>query len=137
MLFNLCSIFKSELVYEIPALYLRAYLLILSIIIPNCRGVIAEGWWNFSMSLKGLCFQVKRLLKFRHQKVVCKVCQNMGFFWAGFSCIWTESYSYFSVFGQIQRICLNTGKYGYDSVDIRENTDHGKPIFRHFVIMSM
>ena len=51
--------------------------------------------------------------------------------------IWTESYSYFPVFGKNQRICLNTGKYGYDSVHTRENTDHGKPVFRHFVVIFM
>ena len=61
VLFNLNIIYRLELIYEIAALYLWAYLLILSIIIPNCRGVIAEGWWNFSMFLNGLCFQVKPL----------------------------------------------------------------------------
>ena len=39
---------------------------------------------------------------------------------------WTESYPYFSVFGQNRRICPNTRKYGYDSVHIRENTGHRK-----------
>ena len=43
-LFNLYVILKSELFYEIAALYHRAYLLILSIIFLNCRGVIAGGW---------------------------------------------------------------------------------------------
>ena len=35
---------SPELFYEITALYPRAYLPIFSIIIPNCRGVIAGGW---------------------------------------------------------------------------------------------
>ena len=59
-LFNLYIILKLELFYEIAALYPRAYFLILPIIIPECKAVIA-GWSNFSMSLKGLCFQVKLL----------------------------------------------------------------------------
>ena len=43
-LFNLYIILKPEMFYEIPTLYPEAYLLILSIIIPNCGGVIAGGW---------------------------------------------------------------------------------------------
>ena len=43
-LFNLYVILKPELFYEIAALYPRAYPLILSIVIPYCRGVKAGGW---------------------------------------------------------------------------------------------
>ena len=42
--FNVYIILKPELYYEIAALYPWAYLLILSIIIPDCRDVIGEGW---------------------------------------------------------------------------------------------
>ena len=42
--FNIYIIFKPELYYEIAVVYPRAYLLILSINIPNCRGVIGGGW---------------------------------------------------------------------------------------------
>ena len=59
-LFNLYIILKLGLFYEIAALYPRAYFLILPIIIPECKAEIAS-WSNFSMSLKGLCFQVKLL----------------------------------------------------------------------------
>ena len=45
--------------------------------------------------------------------------------------IWTESYPYFPVFGQNQRFCLNTGKYGYKSAHIWENTNQRKPVFWH------
>ena len=60
-LLNLYIIFKPQFFYEIAALYLRFYLLILSIIIGNFKGVIAVGWWHFSMSLKRLRFQMKLL----------------------------------------------------------------------------
>ena len=43
-LFNQYIIIKLTLFYETAALYPRAYLLILPIIIPNCRGVIAGDW---------------------------------------------------------------------------------------------
>ena len=57
-MFNLYIILKPELFYEIGTLYHKAYLLILPISIPNCRGIIAG---DFSKSLNGLCFQVKSL----------------------------------------------------------------------------
>ena len=44
MLFNLYIILKPKLIYEIAVQYPRSYLLILSIIISNCCGVIAEVW---------------------------------------------------------------------------------------------
>ena len=43
-LFNLYITLNPELLYEIPTLYPRAYLLILSFIIPNCGGAVAGGW---------------------------------------------------------------------------------------------
>ena len=59
--FNIYIIFNPELYYEIAVLYPRAYLLILSINIPNCRVVIGGGWFNFSISLKGFYVDVKPL----------------------------------------------------------------------------
>ena len=38
---------------------------------------------------------------------------------------------HFPVFGQNLGFCLNTGKYGYDSIHIRENTDQRKAVFPH------
>ena len=38
---------------------------------------------------------------------------------------------YFPVFGQNRKFCPNTGKYRYDSVHIRENTDSRNPVFGH------
>ena len=35
----------------------------------------------------------------------------------------------FPVFGQILLFCPNTGKYGYDSIHIRENTNQRKSVF--------
>ena len=58
-------------------------------------------------------------------KKLCEICRNTGFLWSVFSPIWTESYSYFLMFGQNQRFGLNTGKYRY------ENTAQRKPVFRH------
>ena len=43
-LVNLYIILKPELFYKIAALYPGVYPLFLSIIIPNCRGVVAGGW---------------------------------------------------------------------------------------------
>ena len=40
---------------------------------------------------------------------------------------------FFPVFGQNQRFCRNTRKYGYPSVHKRRNTDHRKPVFRHIL----
>ena len=48
-----------------------------------------------------------------------------------FSRMWTESYRHLPVFGQNLRFCPNTGKYEYDLVHIRENTDRRKSVFRH------
>ena len=36
-------------------------------------------------------------------KKLCEICRNTGFLWSVFSPIWTESYSYFLMFGQNQR----------------------------------
>ena len=44
--------------------------------------------------------------------LLCEIYWNMDFPWSVFSRIWTESYQYFPV--------------QYDSVHIRENTDHRK-----------
>ena len=45
--------------------------------------------------------------------------------------IWAFSNPDFAVFGQNRIFCLNTGKYRYDSVHIRGNTDQRKPVFGH------
>ena len=55
--------------------------------------------------------------------------QNAGFLLSASSCIWTESYPKFPVYGQNVRVCPYTGKKGYNSVHIRENTDKRKPAF--------
>ena len=70
-------------------LHPRAYLLILYILIPNCGGIVAGGWWNFSMSLKGLLCQVKILQKFNTGKQCLKYAQIGAF-----------SDPYFPVYGQ-------------------------------------
>ena len=72
------------------------------------------------------------LIKFKHRNTVRPLCWNTDFLWSTFSRIWSESHPYFFVFGQNQRTCLNTGKYGYDSVHIWEITDQRKPVLWHF-----
>ena len=54
--------------------------------------------------------------------------QNPGFLWCVFYRISTKLYPYFSVYRQNLK---HTGKCGYDSVYIREDTDQRKPVFRH------
>ena len=53
---------------------------------------------------------------------------SLGFLWYVFSRISTKLYPYFSVYRQNLQY---TGKYGYNSVYIREDTDQRKPVFRH------
>ena len=72
------------------------------------------------------------IMKIRHRKGVRKIYQNKSFLWSVLFRIWTESYPYFPVFGENQRICLNTEKYRNNSVNIRENTDQRKPCFGIF-----
>ena len=55
--------------------------------------------------------------------------QNAGFLLSASSRLWTESYPKFPVYGQNVRVCPYTGKKGYNSVHIRENTDERKPAF--------
>ena len=57
-----------------------------------------------------------------------KIRQKPGFLWNVFSRISTESYSYFPVYGQNLRY---TGKFGYDCIYMRENTDQKNAVFRH------
>ena len=54
--------------------------------------------------------------------------QNLGFLWYVFSRISTKLYPYFSLYRQNLQY---TGKYGYNSVYMREDTDQRKPVFRH------
>ena len=113
-LFSLYYILKLELFCETATRYPRAFIVNIfhyCFFIPSCRGVIREGWWNFSISLKGLCFQFKPLLKF------CTVEHFIEYIlWSIFSVIWRESYSCFPVFGHILQFCSNTGKYGFKKV---------------------
>ena len=51
-----------------------------------------------------------------------EICQNTGFLWFVFSHMWADLYPYFPVFRQNLWFCPNTGKYGYDSVHIRQNS---------------
>ena len=112
------------LVYEIATLYLRAYLLILSIIIPNCEGVVAEGWWNFSMSLKALHFQVKPLQNFGTGKQCVKYAK-----------IWAFSEPYFPVYGQSHIHIFAYLDRIRESVQIWENTGTIPSIYRKIPIM--
>ena len=52
-------------------------------------------------------------------KTLREIYQNAGFLWSVFSRIWTESYPYFPIFSQNRKFSPNTGKYGYDSGNIR------------------
>ena len=58
-----------------------------------------------------------------------EIYRDIDFLLSIFSRRWTESYPYFLVFGQNWRFCPNMGKYGYDSVHMRENTDQRKSVF--------
>ena len=64
---------------------------------------------------------------------LCKKCKKYGLSLIRIFCIWTESYPYFPLFGQIYRFCPNKGKYGYDSDHIRGNTDKRKPVLRYIL----
>ena len=61
-----------------------------------------------------------------------EISQNVDFLCSVFSRIWTESYTYFPVYGQNRKIYDSVhkrGKCGYDSVHIWENTKQRNPSF--------
>ena len=101
---------SPELFYEIAALYPRAYLPILSIIVPNCRGVTAGGWWSFSMSLKELRFQVKSAQKIDTGKKCVKYAEILAFFDPYFPVHYMDRFLF--VFSRILTSSENLSKYG-------------------------